>query len=259
MGPSLEEDRRRHRTARFVAVASVACIVGVAVLVWVVGLLGREVVRDQAAEPPATDVVLPAGPPTPQVLADAIIEPGKPGLRLQLPIRREAVTGIGFGPRRESGVVELDPAGHRSNLAWGRRILERFLSTRPAGDLQWYRLGGGTPSMVVVGAAPGTDAYAPLDATVVAITERVVDGELLGHVIQLQPLGDGQTLVVVRSLDADPGLAVGMTVSEGLTLLGHVRDMEGAVDAPLSSYTHDSGSGVELYVRRIQLADGVGA
>jgi hypothetical protein len=261
MGPSLEDERRRHRNARNIAIASAVLIASIVAIVWMVGLLGREVVSGDptAADRPFVDggtnasaQVLPAGKPTPQMLAAALIEPGKPGLRIQLPIRREAITGIGLSSRNESGTVELQPTGRRANLSWGRRLVERFLSTEPAGDLQWYRLSSGTPSIISVGAVPGTDAYAPIDGTVIAITDYVVAGTTAGVVIQLQPLGDAQTVVIIRNIDAAADLAVGKTVSEGATLLGTVRDMDGLVDAPLAAYTHDSGTALEMYVRRTE-------
>lgn len=260
MGPSLEEERRRHRTARTVAVTSVAAVVGIVLLVWVVGLLGHEVVQADVAPAaasggPSAVPLQAAGPPNPQLLAEAVVEEDEPGLRLQLPINRAAVTGIGFGPRRERGVVELQPSGQRANLSWGRRIVQRFLSTSAIGDLRWFRLGDGTAAMVTVGAAPGTDLYAPLDGTVIAIAPYELSGETHGSIVQLQPLGDGQTVVVLRNLDVAAGpdaLAVGQKVSEGSTLIGHVRDLRGAADAPLADYTHNSGSGVQLYVVRVE-------
>ena len=48
----------------------------------------------------------------------------------------------------------------------------------------------------------------------------------------------------------------------GLTLvsrvLGFVRDMEGSTDAPLARYTHDSGSGLQIYALRVDLPDTTG-
>lgn len=258
MGPSLEEERRRHRTARLVAVTSVLVVIGVVLLVWIVGLLGREVVAVDDAGGPVSGsrigsaaAVEMTGAPTPQTLASAVVDKGEAQLRLQLPIRREAITGIGFGPRREANVIELEPSGTRANTSWIRRATQRFLSTTPAGDLRWYQLGEGALRMVVVGALPGTEAYAPIDGTVEAITPYVLDGERRGELIQIQPTGDGQTIVVVRNVDADEELQVGTSVTPGVTRLGTVRDMEGSVEAPLATYTHDTGSGVDLYVLRI--------
>lgn len=264
MGPSLDDERRRHRSARLIAVASVAVVVAVIIVVWTIGALGKEVVRGaerdtQASTAAATAAVpvLPAGKPVPQRLAAALLDPKTPGLQLQLPINRSAVTGIGFGRRDGADVVELEPAGRRANLSWGRRMVERFISTKPSSSLSWFRLGNGTPSMVTIGAAPGTDVYAPIDGLVQVVTPYRLNGENHGVVVQIQPLGDGQTIVVLRNLDVDPALHVGQNVSEGTTQLGTVRGMGDAIKAPLAAYTHDSGSGLEMYVRRTALDDAI--
>lgn len=261
MGPSLEEERRRHRAARLVAIASVGVVTAIVLVVWLVGLLGREVVAktDSNAATGATAAVATAapieqnGPPTPQTLARTVVEQGSTVLALQLPIRREAVTGIGFSPRRERGLIELEPSGSPANTSWLRRTTQRFLSTAPPGDLRWYRLAEGAPSMVTVGALPGTEVYAPIDGKVLTISDYVIDGEQRGVLVQLQPVGDGSTVVVVRNLDAASDLAVGETVSQSKTKLGTVRDMEGALEAPLADYTYDTGSGVDIYVLRLDM------
>jgi hypothetical protein len=261
MGPSLDEERRRHRTARMVAVTSVVAVTGVVLLVWLIGLLGREVVSetDSNAATGATAAVSTAapieqnGPPTPQTLAQTVVDQGSTVLRMQLPIRREAVTGIGYGPRRERGVIELEPSGTRANTSWLRRTTQRFLSTAPAGDLRWYRLDEGAPSMVTVGALPGTEVYAPIDGKVLTISDYVIAGKVLGVLVQLQPVGDGSTVVVVRNLDPAADLAVGQSVTQSVTKLGTVRDMEGAIEAPLADYTHDAGAGIDMYVLRLDV------
>jgi hypothetical protein len=105
--------------------------------------------------------------------------------------------------------------------------------------------------MVTVGALPGTEVYAPIDGKVLTISDYVVDGEQQGVLVQLQPIGDGSTVVVLRNLDPAEDLAVGQTVSQSVTKLGTVRDMQGAVESPLADYTHDTGSGVDIYVLRL--------
>jgi hypothetical protein len=259
MGPSLDEERRRHRTARLIAVTSVVAVAGVVLLVWLVGLLGKEVVSDGSTTAPgaagagvaAASPVQQAGAPIPQELAQTAPEKGSSTLRLQLPIRREAITGIGFGARHQGDVLELVPSGTVANTSWIKRATQRFLATTPSSDLRWYRLDDGTTSMAIVGALPGAEVYAPIDGKVQSIQEYVLDGEPRGELIELQPTGDGQTVVVLRNLDADSDLAVGKTVSQDVTKLGTVRDMGGSIEAPLASYTHDSGSGIEMYVLRL--------
>jgi hypothetical protein len=261
MGPSLDEERRRHRTARLIAVTSVVVVTAVVLLVWVIGLLGREVVSetDTNAATGATAAVSTAapieqtGPPTPQTLAQTVVDQGSTVLRLQLPIRREAVTGIGYGPRRQHGAIELEPTGTRANTSWLRRTTQRFLATTPAGDLRWYRLADGEPSMVTVGALPGTEVYAPIDGKVLTISPYEIAGEARGVLVQLQPVGDGSTVVVLRNLEPSADLAVGRTVTQSVTRIGTVRDMQGAIEAPLADYTHDSGSVIDMYVLRLDV------
>ena len=259
MGPSLEEERRRIRTARLVAVGSTAALVVIAVVGWIAVTLGREVVtseeREQARAATPTPVTAAAtGAPPPTLLARAILDPVNvrdgQTLRLQLPILERAVTGVGFMPRRDSAALPLDPPGSSANTSWVRRISQRFLATTAASDLRWFQLREGTPSMVTVGALPGAEVYAPLDARIQAIATNRIAGTNAGHVLQLQPVGDGQTIVVLRNLDVDPSLHVGMSVSQNVTRLGTVRDMEGLLDAPLARYTHDSGAGIDMYVLR---------
>jgi hypothetical protein len=227
-----------------------------------VGLLGREVVSGNGE-----DVVVGAaggsvataapvqqsGPPTPQTLAETVADKGSTTLRLQLPIRREAVTGIGFGARHEGSVIELEPSGTVANTSWIKRATQRFLSTTPASDLRWYRLDEGATSMAIVGALPGTELYAPIDGKVMSIQQYELDGEPRGQLVELQPTGDGQTVVVLRNFDVAAELKVGQTVTASVTKLGTVRDMQGAVETPLSDYTHDSGSGIDMYVKRIDV------
>lgn len=258
MGPSLDEERRRHRTARVIAVSSVVAVAVAVVLTWVIGSLGREVVAggsEHRSDRTAIGAAAPieqAGAPAPQTIAEAVVDEGSAGLRLQLPIRREAVTAIGFGPRNQRGVMELDPTGTRANTSWIRHVLDRFLATTPPGELPWYQLDDGRVGMATIGAAPGTEVYAPIDGTVQAITAYEIDGAARGMVVQLQPVGDPQTVVILRNLDADVELRVGDPVQQSATRLGTVRDMEGVVASPLADVTHDSGSGVDLYVLRLQ-------
>lgn len=259
MGPSLEEERRRHRTARLVAVSSVVVVVVVVVLVWLVGVLSHEViVEGQELKGPiagsdsgAAAAVERAGAPAPQTLANAVVDKGEAQLRIQLPIRSEAITGIGFGPRREGNVIELKPTGARVNTSWIRRATQRFLTTTPIGDLRWYQLGDGIIRMVTVGALEGTEVYAPIDGRVKAVTPYVINGVRRGELIQIQPTGDGQTLVLIRNVAVDSGLQVGISVTQSVTRLGKVVGMDDAISAPLSDYTHDSGSGIDMYVLRV--------
>lgn len=256
MGPSLAEEQRRHHSIRHgvLVVAGLVCI-AVALTLLVVWL-GREVVAGDATPLPTSRALsLPVGRPVPQTLARVAATGSEPSLRLQLPIRRLAITGIGYDHVGDHKVLVLNPEGSRANTSFGQRMFRRFLSTRQPTDLRFFQLAeAGEPNIVNVGAAPGTDLYAPISGTVVAIADNVIDDEAEGVVVQLQPLGDAETVVLLRNIDADAELAVGQTVSEGVTRIGYVRDMTNqSTPSPLARYTHDDGSNVELSVRQLRL------
>jgi hypothetical protein len=69
-------------------------------------------------------------------------------------------------------------------------------------------------------------------------------------VLQIQPLGDSETVLVIRNLDVSGDLSPGQTVSQGATLLGHLRSMADVQEQPLAEYTNDRGDYVEMHVRR---------
>lgn len=258
MGPSLQEERRRRRTVAHRLL--LVCAVGVSTLLVALSVawLGREVIIGSPARDAGASRLPPQqiGRPEPLTLAtvaaDASATVEQPEMKLQLPVNEAGITGIGYDHRPDHAeLLELRPQGARANLTSGERLLRRFLATRQPSRLRWLSLSDGPPNAVTVGALPGTQVYAPITGTVIAIANYVIDGISTGKVIQLQPLGDGETIVVLRNLDAALSLAVGQNVSEGSTLIGSVRSMGDVLDQPLARYTHDAGDGVEIYVRRI--------
>lgn len=253
MGPSLLEEQRRHRTWRRIALVALVAVVGVAALVWGVAMLGRGIAGPADDQPVATHApALPLGPPEPLTLAHVPAEGMEQPLRLRLPVRRRGITAIGYAHRSAPELLPLAPEGSRANPAFAQRLLGRFLATRQPSGLRWYELSeGGKHNTVTVGAVPGTDVYAPLAGTVIAIADDVVNGHRHGSVVHLQPLGDGETVITLRGIEAAPALAVGLTVSEGASVVGYVSEQRGS-GAPLARFSHDSGSGVELAVWRTQ-------
>src|SRR4029450_9307656 len=119
--------------------------------------------------PPAAPTVLPAGQPLPQIVATVGT------VQLQLPVAQTAVTAIGYH-QAGNGSLALDPVGRQGNAGLFARIWHRLAGTKE-NRLVWYQLRGdrgpGT-SALAVGAAPGTDVYAPVDGTVVGITDFVL-------------------------------------------------------------------------------------
>ncbi len=261
MGPSLDEERRRRRAVqRAVLLFAGMAAIGVGLALIIVAL-GHEVIVGGSDTRSGANAAVPAvsmSRPDPLRLAQVPAEGTGQPMALQLPINLRGVTGIGYGRRHDSEVLDLEPEGSPANMPGGERMLRRFLATRPVSAIRWFSLTeSSSRNVVYVGAQPGSQVYAPVSGTVVAIADYVLDDQPLGKVIQLQPSGDAETVLVLRNLDVIDGLAVGQSVSAGATLIGTVRDMGTAITQPLATYTHDTGSCVELYVRRVTPTDPV--
>jgi hypothetical protein len=103
-------------------------------------------------------------------------------------------------------------------------------------------------SALAVGTAPGTDAYSPVDGTVVGITDVVLNGRRYGSRIDIQPTGAPSIVVSVSHLRADPSLVVGATVTASGSKLGQVLDFSHAERQALARYTNDAGNHVLVEV-----------
>jgi hypothetical protein len=195
-----------------------------------------------AAPPPST---LPTDrPPRPEVVALA------GSLRIQLPVAEEHLTAVGYHAAAP-GAVALEPLGRRGNNGLLRRLLDRIVGARGSG-MTWYQLAGGDgppTSALDVGAPAGTDVYAPVDGTVIAIDPYVLDGKRYGARIDIQP-GSAPSLVVsVSRLRPARRLAVGDVVTAARSRLGRVVDLSRVERQALAAYTHDAGNHVTVEVR----------
>ena len=258
MGPSLDEKRRRERMLYRSIGYGLIAVAATITLALVVSALGREVVVGKQSAPGevAPAPIVSMARPQPMRLAVVPAEGEEQPLVLQLPVNLRGVTGIGFGHRNDGDVLELDAEGSQANMASGSRLLRRFLATRQVSDLRWFALSEVDAfNAVYVGAPAGSRVFAPVSGTVVSMSDYMIDDRPHGKVIQLQPLGDSETVLVLRNVDAAEGLAVGQTVSAGATLVGTVRDMGSSMTQPLARFTHDSGTSVEVYVRRVAPTD----
>ena len=256
MGPSLVEEHRRSRAVRSTATITAGLVVLVLVLTWLVVQLGREVIADPQlpGSAPRNTPAPPIGLPEQMTLATVPAEGSEQETEIKLPIRRAGITAIGFDRRNDSKLLQLEPEGSRANLAFIQRLASRFLATHQASGLRWYQLSDESElNLVTVGAVPGTDVYAPISGTVISIADWVVDGRQQGVVVQIQPLGDGEVVVTMRGIDPAPELAVGDTVSQSATMIGYVHDLSAGIDPPLTRYSHDDGTGVEISLRQVQL------
>ena len=170
-------------------------------------------------------------------------------LRLDLPIAQSRVTAIGYHASGDSALA-LDPVGHQANQGVVGRLVHRLFGSRGSG-LRYYVIDGGTgPSTgtLDVGAAPGTDVYAPVDGTIVGITPYVLDGRTYGARIDIQPSGNPSLVVSLTHLRSDPSLTVGSSVAATTSKVGTVLDFTGVERQALARYTQDAGNHVALSV-----------
>lgn len=199
-----------------------------------------------AAAPAPAKRLLPAGPPSPQVIAL------QSSLRIQLPVPQERLTAIGVYGTGD-GALALRPLGSKGNQGFLARSVHRiFGGGGGQASLRYYGLGGQGPANTAldVGAPAGTDAYAPVDGTVVSMTPFVIDGRTFGSQIDIRPLSDPSVVVSMTDLQPDPALSVGDSVGAGTSKLGTVANLSKVETQALARYTQDAGNHVTLSVYR---------
>jgi hypothetical protein len=238
--------RRTHRRRR----ASPQKLRRLAVLVIVVGgLLGTLLVAafssgappavPQALPPPASRL-LPAGPPTPMTIAL------RGTLRIQMPISQSRFTKIGY--HSSADALALTPLGRQGNEGALTRLAHKIFGGGH-GPFVYYQLSGGETDVVDVGAAPGTDVYAPVDGTVVGITPFILDNRPYGVRIDIQPTAAPSLVLSLTQLEPDPALTVGSTVAASSTKVGRVIDLSHVEKQALARFTQDAGNHVSIELR----------
>ena len=243
--PARHRPRRRNHEARRRRLALLAAIAIVATLTAVVTAFGGGGSRPAAAPSPASaSRLLPAGPPMPQVISRLGT------LTIQLPVNQSRVTAIGYfgGPE---GTLALEPVGTQANQGLLQRLVHKVIGGG-SGSLRWYQLPGGvgpSTSALDVGAAAGTDVYAPVNGTIVGIGKIVVDGRVYGRRIDIQPTDAPSLVVSVSRIRPDASLAVGSAVTKAASRLGEVVDFSRVERQVLARYTNDEGNHVLLEVR----------
>jgi hypothetical protein len=233
----LERERRLRRLAVLIAIVVVALV---AVLLSAFGGSGT---GPQAPVPGNTTELLPAGPPSPEIVSRL------GSLHLQLPISQSRVTAIGY-QGGDAGSLALSPVGTQANQGALKRILHAIVGGSNASP-RWYQLPGGVgpdTSALEVGAAAGTDVYSPVDGTVIAIDDVTIDGRTLGSQIDIQPNGAPSLVVAVSHVHVDPALVIGSVLTAGGTKLGSVVDYSRAENQSLARHTNDSGNHVVVEV-----------
>jgi hypothetical protein len=201
---------------------------------------GAPEIVPQTLPPPATRL-LPAGPPTPLTIAL------HGSLRIQLPIPQSRVTAIGYHSASDGGLA-LTPLGHQGNEGALSRLAHRLFGGGH-GRFVYYQLSGGETDILDVGAAPGTDVYAPVDGTVVGISDYILDGKPYGSRIDIQPSAAPSLVVSLTQLAPDPALTVGSTIAASSTKIGRVLDLSGVETQALARYTQDAGNHVAVELR----------
>jgi hypothetical protein len=193
--------------------------------------------------PASASRLLPAGPPAPQVIARIGT------LHLQLPVNQRRVTAIGYAAGTE-GALALAPVGRQANEGLVKHLWHAIVGGGGGGP-RWYQLPGGTgppTSSLDIGAPAGTDAYSPVDGTVVGIVRQVIDGRPFDQRIDLQPSGAPSLVVSISRVRADPSLVVGSSVTASSSKLGQVLDFSKLETQALARHTTDAGNHILVEV-----------
>lgn len=188
---------------------------------------------------------LPTGTPAPVVVAQ--VPAGTP-LPLKLPIASGAITAIGYHAARG---LALRPYGHRVNEGALTRLWHRVFGGNTRG-LRFFQLAGGAGSATAeldVGAAPGTDVYAPLDGTIESITPLIVNGKTFGVRLDIRSDVAPAVVVSISHLRIDPALSVGSTLTASVSRIGQVLALSPVEEQALSRYTPDAGDHVAITTR----------
>lgn len=230
--------RRTRRIAALVVVAAV-CLVTLVLTAFGTG----EPTTVSFTGPAPAGRLLPAGPPRPQVAAM------QESLRIQLPINQSRITAIGYHASG-TGALALQPVGEQANAGLVGRLMHKLFG-EGGSDLRYYLLDGGAGPQtggLDVGAPVNTDVYSPVDGSVIAISDQVINGRTYGVRIDVQPSGNPGVVVSLENLRADPALTVGSTVYAGRSKVGRVIDLSKVERAGLARYTQDNGQHVHLEV-----------
>lgn len=229
--------RRSQARARWLALA---VVVGVLVSVTVLLAAFDGAGGSSNAIPTVGPAPVQAAPPEPTVLAAVS------NLRIRSPVAQGGVTAVGFHGSADGG-LELQPVGPQANDGILARLWHRVTGSTKRGG-SWYQLDGSTPRTLVVGAVAGTDVYAPVDGTVVAIRSQVISGVVVGAEIELRPSSAPSLVVALRNVRPDRQLTVGANVVAGSSKLGSVVNVARYEHQALAEYAPGEGNNVSLQV-----------
>jgi hypothetical protein len=237
--PPRARKNARPRIRRLAVLVVVAGLLLGTLFVTAFGQSAPEIVP-QTLPPPATRLI-PVGPPSPLTVAL------HGSLRVQLPVPQSAVTAIGYHSASD-GALTLTPLGHQGNEGALSRLAHKLFGGGH-GRFVYFQLNGGETDVLDVGAAPGTDVYAPVDGTVIGISDFILNGKAYGSRIDIQPSAAPSLVVSLTQLDPDPALTVGSTIAASSTKIGRVIDLSAVEKQALAHYTQDAGNHVSVELR----------
>jgi hypothetical protein len=238
-----ERRRRAQRRARRIVIGTALCALGVVTLLLTAfgtgGSAGTPEPADFAAVPASSDASVR---PKPQALGTI------GNLGIQLPVAAASLTAIGFHGSSD-GSLTLQPVGRQANEGLLARLWRHIAGTGRDWP-RWYQLEGGPPGTNVldVGTAPGTDVYAPVAGSVVAVTKLVIGGKRVGSRIDLRPTRAPSVMVSVMNVRPDPAITVGTPVLAASSKLGTAVDVAAVEEQALAAHAPDGGNNVSIAV-----------
>jgi hypothetical protein len=240
VGSARVSSRSAPRSARrFAALALVLCV---ALTTLTLTAFGTGVYDPASSVPAPRERLLPTRP-QPQTIAL------RGSMRIQLPIAQTRVTAIGYHGTG-GGALALDPLGRQGNRGLLGRLVDRLFGGGGSG-LVWYQLAGGSgpaTAGLVVGAAPATDVFSPVDGTVIGITAYELNGKRYGSRVDIQPASAPSLVVSLTRVKPDPALTVGSSAVSAGTRIGTVIDLSRVERQALARYTQDAGNHVTIEV-----------
>jgi hypothetical protein len=169
------------------------------------------------------------------------------GLRIQLPVAQNRVSAIGYHSSGD-GALPLRALGRRGNAGALSRLAHKIFGGG-GGGFVYYQLSGDETAVLDVGATPGTDVYAPVDGTIVGISDYILNGRVYGSRIDVQPSAAPSLVVSLTHLMPAASLSVGSMIAASNTKLGRVIDLSGVEKQALAKYTQDAGNHVSIELR----------
>ena len=148
--------------------------------------------------------------------------------------------------------MPLQPTGHQINAGFLSRVSDRLFGGDSTPGPRYYiddSSSGPDTGSVDVGAAAGTTVYAPVDGTIVGISDYVLNGKAYGSRIDIQPSSAPSLVVSLTHLTPDPALTVGSAIAASTTKVGRIVDLSGVEKQALAKYTQDAGNHVSIELR----------